>query len=370
MTTKNPSSKDYHGLALTIKNQLLLGMIVTLLIGGFAILTGLLVRVSRPELSEDIFLHASVWTLGGIVISSFFTLRLLSRSLNTINHVERGMKTLASTEKPVIAVADIAEFSDDSCSLGEAYRLLLDHLEKEEDLHLDFLSILCHHIRSPLATMINYTELIADPEYGGDSEFFQRSCEVILNQGQKICNFTDDVLLAASLEASRFEFKKDLIRLDSFLAQIVEETENLFTRDVHYSNQMGEVVIWGDALRLRKALLTVIENLLNDTEQNIPLSIQLRANAGPNNIEISISNPEKSFDPRDEVHIFQYLHPSKNMQPREIRGAWFGFYIANKIFEAHQGVTSFHSTMERGSTFRISLPVANEKQQAQLEVAV
>ena len=364
MALRENSEAKYQGTALQIKNRLLIGVMLTLTIGGLAILSGFIFRIYQPDHADETYLLIAILTIGGILIGSFLTLRLLSETLSSINRVEREMIGLIKTDQASLDPGQTIEV-EPPIALKEAYVSILRRIDETEDQHLDFLSIVAHEIRSPLATIINYTEIINDPDFDAGPEFFQNSCEVIKRQGLKVCEFTDDILTLAEIDTHRLQMNLEKLRLAPFLEAAAAEAGLQTRRRIIFENHAGDVVVWGDALRIRQALYKLIERCKFHADLVPPISIQLRRSRSENYFEIPVSDAATEFNPSERAVINQCFS-TPGIKIQDLHGSWLGLFIANKIIHSHRGDISLSSEPGAGARFLVRMPIAADFPQMSL----
>ena len=117
-----------------------------------------------------------------------------------------------------------------------------------------------HEIRSPLASMLGYSELITDPKLRDDQQFVDNCYQIIRKEGNQVCRLVEDAVLAAGIDSGRFDFEFTQLRLDELLISIITEEQKRTSREITFENQIGNFQIEADAIGLSEAIRKLIDN--------------------------------------------------------------------------------------------------------------
>jgi signal transduction histidine kinase/GAF domain-containing protein len=229
--------------------------------------------------------------------------------------------------------------------------------ERQMDLmKASFLSMVSHELRSPLHTINSHLDAllqgIAGPVSPEQHEFMRRARA----GGERLNAMVDDVLLMSRRDVGEFHLNRELLRLDTVIAEAREEVEFMaFEADIKLTYQVppGLPVIEGDDPRLRQ----VLRNLLNNAIKFTPRggTVQLSAAYDENWVRLSVSDTGAGIAPEHHSRIFDrfYQVPTND---RHSRGQGLGLAIVRIIVEGHGGHVEVSSTPGHGSTFTFWLP--------------
>ena len=355
---KRPSVKfrTYVGVAGIIRRRMVISISVALFSGSFSILIGFFLYASNMvDLAEAITMIGLLFVMG-LMLNGWLLLRMMSNPLKNIEHVEDTLVKMVETgsyrldEKTLLLDYRSTPFL-------QAYYSLLDHVDSIETHNLEFLAQVSHEIRSPLASILGYAELLTDSELRHDDRFIDNCYHIIRKEGNQVSRLIEDAVLAAGIGSGHYNFEFAPLKVDQLLELIVEDEIKRTKRDIRFDNQIGEIKVVADAIGLREAINNIINNSVKFSAPSAPVEISLSYSKNPNWIDLSITDYGIGIDEKDKSIIFRRFTRIHNEFTGDIPGNGLGLYIANNIILNHQGEIKVISQPDVGSTFSILLPV-------------
>ena len=349
--------RRYHGLAGRMRRQVVIGVALGLLIGELGILAGFSLSTRQSLSFEQNLFFVAMIAMGGIMAGGLLTLRLMALSLDSIERVEASMKQMAVADNHKLVKAAIQE-EDESNPLIEAYNLLADHLDEIEAQNLEFLGKVTHDIRSPLAAVMGYAELLGDPRLRKDEQFLDKCQRTITKEGQQIANLVQDAFLTAGLDTGRYEITLHPFHLERLVEEVIQELSQRLRREIQWNNRVGEVVVLGDPIGMREAILKLVDNAIKYSPQDSPVRVTLEYAEGLERVAVHIADNGIGIDELEKAMLFRRFGRIRNENTRETNGAGLGLYIAKYIITRHMGDIIVESVPGEGSTFSVILPLA------------
>jgi signal transduction histidine kinase len=233
---------------------------------------------------------------------------------------------------------------------------------KAADRHKDeFLAMLAHELRNPLAPILNAVQLIrrkplADPQLAW-------SREVIERQLSHLTRLVDDLLDVSRITRGKINLARETVNVSDLVARAIETVQPMiaerghqFTLDV----ADGPIRVFGDPLRLTQALGNVLSNAAKYTENQGRISLVARQVDGT--VEIRVRDTGIGIPSHLLPRIFDMFTQLNHHTGRPQSGLGIGLALVRKLLEMHGGtVTAFSEGDGLGSEFLITLPViANE----------
>jgi signal transduction histidine kinase len=221
-----------------------------------------------------------------------------------------------------------------------------------------FLGILAHDLRTPLGAIGLGAEILLRAEeigdrYTGISARIFRSAK---RAGKIVENLLDFTRAHTSAGLS---VKPERANLKTVCEGIVEEVRIHHPGRTITFDARGQFDGTFDATRIEQALCNLIENAAVHGAADGVVTVRLHAEDG--DAELTVHNDGVPIDARDLPHIFDPM-TRYSQHAADERGAssglGLGLYIANQIVTAHKGKITVDSTPERGTTFRVKLPLA------------
>jgi len=349
--------RTYTGVAGIIRRRMVVSISVALFSGSFSIMLGFLLYARQlVDLTEAITLIGLLFVIG-LLLNGWLILRMMSHPLKNIEYVEDSLVNMVETgiyKPPATAATEIQ-----STPLIQSYYAMLEHLDEIETNNLEFLAKVSHEIRSPLASILGYSELLTDANLRHDDKFIDNCYNIIRKEGNQVCRLVEDAVLASGISSGHYNFEYKPIELGQLLELIVEEAAKKSGRTIGFRNNAGKTTVLADAVGLREAINNIIDNGVKFSPSDKPVEIYLNEAKNPNWIEISVIDHGIGIEEKDRPILFRRFSRIHNEKTNDIPGNGLGLYIANNIIMNHRGEIKLDSIPEAGSTFTIQLPVEN-----------
>jgi signal transduction histidine kinase len=349
---------SFEGIVGAIQRQRVLELFLML---GVILVTGmaahfLFVIQSTPVTVEIVilsFLSLAV-VLGGLHL---FVSHKLIESLQSIRMIENSITKVVDSDL-FLEDLDQSSAGKPGKSLAQACEAFVKVVKDYETVQLGFLAKVGHELRSPLATILGYADLLSDPELRCDDEFLDTCHRVIVEQGRNINQFIEDVLVAAAVKVERYQDNMTRTALSKLISEILIEMQSQKNWHVTFENSAGDVYVVGDALRLRDLILNLVENAVKYSHHEKPVQIHLRPAGPPGKVELAVIDQGIGIDPSRQSELFLPFSRIKSEQTRSIPGSGLGLYIVKNIVKQHHGEIRVQSQPGVGSTFVVNLPVS------------
>jgi signal transduction histidine kinase len=270
--------------------------------------------------------------------------------------IVRALERLRMREREARAEAEAAreQLSRQNELLVEADRL------KDE-----FVALISHDLRTPLTSIVGYTELALDDDMEPPLDEERRSyLEVVSRGSERLLRLVDDLLFVARLQAGKgLQLELKELDLAGVAAQVVDEaqpraaTKSLTLRAV----ADGPVIVEADKGRLFQLLENLISNAIKFTPRDG--TVEVRASVAPDGGVLEVSDTGVGVTPREAERMFERFFRASSAVTNQVPGTGLGLYIARAIAEAHGGRISATSDVGQGTTFRIELPAHATPQQ-------
>jgi signal transduction histidine kinase/CheY-like chemotaxis protein len=271
-------------------------------------------------------------------------------------------RALEDQEKAVAALRESEERLQAERSRLEA--ALRDLKASEDALRLadrrkdDFLAMLAHELRNPLAPIRNAAQILKlktpdDPE-------IQWSRDVIHRQVGQMTRLLDDLLDVSRILHNRLELRLQRVDLRDVLTSAVETSGPLISRAGHRLDvelPRHPIELNGDPVRLAQ----VFSNLLNNSAKYIAGSGQIRVTAETRNDEVVVRVSDNGIGiPAESLpHIFERFTRVSPSLDGSRDGLGIGLSLVQGLVTLHGGrVTAQSAGPGRGSTFTVELPLA------------
>ncbi|MEZ0392999.1 MAG: ATP-binding protein [Pseudobdellovibrionaceae bacterium] len=212
-----------------------------------------------------------------------------------------------------------------------------------------FAAIAAHDLKSPLATMTGYIELLQEEFVSKDPQA-DELFEVVANQSRRMLALIDRLLEYARLRGHKPQFTQvHLSEIADIAIQNVQATMKERSAVVQHEKLP---TIRGDATLLIQAFQNLIANGLK-FNQRVQPEVKILCKSDDEKWVIQFQDNGIGFDPKEKEIIFQ---PHKQLRKNEYQGAGLGLATVQRVVELHKGRVTAQSQPGKGSVFSIELP--------------
>ena len=221
-----------------------------------------------------------------------------------------------------------------------------------------FLSMAAHDLRTPLASIQGYAELLRDDL--ADDDLRRRDLfDVILSQTYRLQQLINDLLDLDQIERGEIA----IMFRDCFLCEIVNEVVMAMVPLSHRAGVAVEVScpketlrITADPQRISQILYNLLGNAIKFTPAGGHVRLMVRVQNG--NVLIEIADDGVGISKSDVKDLFMPYFPQGKKNKGGRSGTGLGLYIVKLLVEAHNGQISVESSLGKGTTFSIVLPAS------------
>jgi len=240
----------------------------------------------------------------------------------------------------------------------EAERGTVEELRRLSALRADFVSLVSHELRSPMAAVIGAARTLEQRWRDLSPEHRDSFLSLIADETTRLSNLIGDVLDTSRIEAGTFTYVFGNVDI----AELVRETvaaASVGQQEVSVKASVRGSLpsIRGDRERLKQVLVNLIENAVKYSADGDEVRVAaFSADAGVR-VEVADTGPGIARD--DQRVIFEKFGRVRASGPGK-PGTGLGLFIARSIVEAHGGSLDVRSQPGRGSIFTVSLPSMGE----------
>jgi PAS domain S-box-containing protein len=243
---------------------------------------------------------------------------------------------------------------------------ITDRLGAEEALQLEarrkdeFLAMLAHELRNPLAPIANALQIMRQQAAGGQiGETFQ---EIALRQVEHMSRLLDDLLDVGRISQGRIELRKEPVDIGALVTRVVEATLSLFESRRHeltVSLPRGPVWVMGDPTRLEQVLTNLLNNAAKYTE--VGGCVWLTAEREGDGIALRVRDTGIGIAPELTSRVFDLFMQAERRLDRSRGGIGVGLTLVKRLTELHGGrVEARSGGVGQGSEFSVWLPILQE----------
>jgi K+-sensing histidine kinase KdpD len=235
----------------------------------------------------------------------------------------------------------------------EAERRTVDELRRLSALRADFVSLVSHELRSPMATVIGSARTLQARWRELTPEQRESFLALIADETSRLASLIGDVLDTSRIEAGTFTYTFEDVDIDVLVHDVVSAI-GVGQDEVALRAQISESLptIRGDAERLRQVLANLIENAVKYSPAGE--SVDVLATASNARVQVSVTDHGPGIPLEDHGLIFEKFGRARS--GKGMPGTGLGLFIARSIAEAHGGSLEVQSIPDHGATFTLTLP--------------
>ena len=237
----------------------------------------------------------------------------------------------------------------------EAERTTVEELRRLSALRADFVSMVSHELRSPMAAVIGSARTLQQRWRELAPDHREAFLAVIGDETSRLSNLIEDVLHTSRIEAGTFSYRFEQIDLARLVRDAVAAAE-LAQDEVRVSAELAHGVpeIRGDGDRLRQLLDNLVANAVKFSEVGQEVQVSLASDNG--GVRIAVRDEGPGIPPEHQGLIFEKFGRAAAGHAKP--GTGLGLFIARSIAEAHGGSLDVRSAVGRGTTFTVTLPAS------------
>ena len=254
--------------------------------------------------------------------------------------------------------------------LGVPYRLIREYkkrwdyqrknelLIQVEELKTNFLSLITHDLKTPVARIQGLTEVLLRKSSDRLIDRDKETLHAIISSTDELNRFISSILELTKVESNRLQINLESKDINQIIERSVEGFKALArSRKVTLKLNLDPLF----PIKLDMALISkVINNLIDNAIKYSPThsEVTIETHEIDDWIEISVRDEGIGISNMERENLFTKFYRAKNDTTAQISGTGLGLYLTKYFVEAHHGRVMVESEPGKGSTFKILLPIA------------
>jgi signal transduction histidine kinase len=244
--------------------------------------------------------------------------------------------------------------------LTEEQAAALADLDRRKD---EFLAMLAHELRTPLAPILNAALLLhlqsdRNRLQGIENPVLQQSATIIERQVGQLARIVDDLLEVSRLTTGRIRLRQERIALGVVVENAVATVQSLIDQRKHQltvSSPTQMIWVHADAGRIEQVLVNLLTNAAKYTDQggHVWLTVQQEGEEAV----LRVRDTGVGITPEILPRIFDLFTQAERSLDRSQGGLGIGLALVQRLVEMHGGTVAALSALGQGSEFIVRLPV-------------
>ena len=257
-------------------------------------------------------------------------------------------------------VADQVATAIQNARAAEEERKRLDALAELDRAKTAFFSNVSHEFRTPLTLMLGPVEELLAKSHTDLSPAAKSQLELVNRSGSRLLRLVNTLLDFSRLEAGRMQAtyqSTDLSAATAELAGVFRSATEKAGLELELDCPPLAEPVYVDRLMWEKVVLNLVSNAFKFTFDG-KIAVSLKPNG--RNVELRVSDSGVGIPPEELPRVFERFHRIENTRSRTHEGSGIGLALVQELVKLHGGSIRVESTVGKGTTFTVSLPLGKD----------
>jgi PAS domain S-box-containing protein len=240
-----------------------------------------------------------------------------------------------------------------------AQRQLVDELRESDRRKSEFIAVLSHELRNPLAAIRTSLYVV---EHAPETEEGRRSVRVIDRQVSQLAHMVDDLLDVTRITQNKVQLRRQQIDLNSVVRQTIEDNRSTLERSgVHLEADLaaGALHVDADGARIAQVVTNLLANAVKFTPAGGRVTVSVSVDRAAARAVLRVTDTGTGIDPALLERLFEPFMQADRTLDRTSGGLGLGLALVKGLVDLHQGDVSAHSEgLGHGAEFTVRLPLA------------
>jgi heavy metal sensor kinase len=278
---------------------------------------------------------------------------LADRALRPINRITRTTQDLSAQD--LAQRIDYLGPDDEVGRLARTVDSMLARLQMAFDRERRFTADAAHELRTPLTALKGQIQVALGQKRTGED--YRQTLEAMQNQVDRLIGLSDGLLFLSRADHDQVPVETATVDLSEMIEILFEQTYPLAeSRELRLTASVEPgLLIEGDQDLLIRLVFNLVDNAFKYTPSGGHVSLVLRRDR--NEALIEVSDTGYGIPALHLPHLFERFYRVEQDRSSRSGGAGLGLAMAAEITQLHHGEIAVDSTMGRGSTFTVRLPL-------------
>ncbi len=238
--------------------------------------------------------------------------------------------------------------------------LAKDTAERANRAKTEFLANMSHEFRTPLNSIIGYSEMITSAMFGPiENEKYEEYISNIQQSGRHLLELINDVLDISLIEAGEIHTYEETFDLsESILAAISVIEEEAKKAGIAVITSLSDLPpFFGDQRRFRQIVLNLLSNAIKFTPSGGTVRVALGL-ASTGGLEVSVTDTGIGIEEKDLEMVLSPFGQAEGPFVRRYKGVGLGLPLVKNLTELHDGTLRLDSTPGKGTSVTLNFPAS------------
>lgn len=247
--------------------------------------------------------------------------------------------------------------------LGERLDWMRRRLLKLEEQKIQFLRHVSHELKTPLTSIREGVDLLAEGVTGKLTEKQQQIANILHNSSIQLQKRIEDLLNYSALQTGKSALVKHPVNLAVILDEVLQNQNlSIMSKNLKIIRNCPALLLQCDKEKIKTIMDNLISNAIKFSPQNSCIEIILTQTNG--SIQLDITDAGIGIHETDREKIFEPFYQGKSVPKAHVKGTGLGLSIAREYALAHGGNLELIRQTGEGAHFRLTLPASEREETA------
>lgn len=235
---------------------------------------------------------------------------------------------------------------------------LLDITERHniQRLKKEFIAMLAHDLRAPLAAVRMCLSLLLDGAYGSLNDAGSSAITKTEGEVERLIQLVNDMLEVERIESGELKLDREVVSIDLIVMKSIDAIAPLAEKaQVQISTMLSPCETLADGHRLIQVIVNLLANAIKFSPPGSTITVT--AYETDTAVEVQVADQGRGIPAAMQSTVFDRFRQVENKDATEKGGSGLGLAICKSIVLAHQGEIAVSSEPGKGSTFRFKIPI-------------
>lgn len=232
-------------------------------------------------------------------------------------------------------------------------------LTELDKMKSDFLGIVSHDFRSPLASIILAAKALLKRSESMDARRLNEYLTIIVDQANRLSQLAEDTLSITRMESGQLNYFFKVVNVERLIKDASSFISISRRHSLEHHIDSSVSYIKGDQTKLRQVVQNLLSNAVKYSPKGGMIKVRVEDYSG-DQLLISVADEGIGIPPEHMGQLFRKFSRIDSEESREIKGSGLGLWICKEIVRAHGGQIWVESSPGRGSVFSFTLKKAHQ----------
>ncbi|MCV9938454.1 ATP-binding protein [Boseaceae bacterium BT-24-1] len=301
-----------------------------------------------PSGTDLLILAVSI--LLALVAAGAIALKLAGRILVPLNSLAESARKIAGGDLTARAAPGDQSLGE-TAHLVDDFNTMAQRLQDMADNMRSWNAAIAHELRTPLTILRGKLQGIADGVFAADEQLIRN----LLLQIEGLSRLVDDLRVVTLAHSAHLDLQKEAIDLATEIKRVLDLlAPSLKEAGFSVEHTLADITIVADGMRIRQALLALLENA---QRYATPGRIEVSALIAQGKVIIRVEDDGPGLPPELTKRAFEPFTRGEPSRSRRYGGSGLGLSVVRAIAEAHGGEAIYLTSSRSGAIFELNLPL-------------